>query len=367
MLASLVKRTGLAARLRAAWRQDVHDATEPLRNEVRRLARDVERLTTLLQETAARASRGDQVAAQVMLAMQSDERDRELVARLPAVLDEGRIAAHVREAVAAARVEGDPCEHIVVEPLLPEDVYALIVRALPPEPFFSRNDPTKQDLTLPLEFGPALAVRAWNFVDQVVAQRILRPIVMQKFDEPLQRHYAAVFGDAFRGRAAQLPQASSGGRLMLRRPGYHLAPHRDPKRSFVTCLLYLARPGDSESYGTQLFRVSGDREADYKQTYYPEQAGARCELLKTVPFRPNTLLAFVNSRGAHGATIPADAPADASRYAYQFYVAPHSEALSSLIRTLPAERRRMWQNKNRALAAPPSSGTESTAPPRPAR
>jgi hypothetical protein len=40
---------------------------------------------------------------------------------------------------------------------------------------------------------------------------------------------------------------------MPRRPGYHLEPHRDPKRSLLTCLLYLARPGDSDAQGTQLF------------------------------------------------------------------------------------------------------------------
>jgi len=134
---------------------------------------------------------------------------------------------------------------------------------------------------------------------------------------------------------------------MLRRAGYHLDPHRDPKRSMLTCLLYLARSGDSEAHGTQLFRVIDDREASYKQTYYPEADGCRCELVTVVPFRPNTMLVFMNSRGAHGATIPADAGDDLERYAYQFYVAPENAALGALIRELPRERRTMWQNKNK--------------------
>jgi hypothetical protein len=132
---------------------------------------------------------------------------------------------------------------------------------------------------------------------------------------------------------------------MLRSAGYHLGPHRDPKRSMLTCLLYLARPGDSETYGTQIFRVADDGDASYKQTFYPEQEGHACELVKVVPFKANSMLAFLNSRGAHGVTIPADAPPDLERYSYQFYIAPKNEELSALIKALPPERRQMWRNK----------------------
>jgi hypothetical protein len=116
----------------------------------------------------------------------------------------------------------------------------------------------------------------------------------------------------------------------------------------LTCLMYLAREGDSEGYGTQIFRVHGDAEADYKQTYYPEQAGGRCELVKVVPYRPNSMLVFLNSRGAHGADIAADAPSELERFTYQFYVAPLNEALSALIRSLPPTHRVKWRNKNAA-------------------
>ncbi len=64
-----------------------------------------------------------------------------------------------------------------------------------------------------------------------------------------------------------------------------------------------------------------------------------------VPFKPNTMLVSLNSRGAHGATIPADAPADLERYTYQFYVAPGNEALSALIKSLPPAQRAMWRNR----------------------
>ena len=124
-----------------------------------------------------------------------------------------------------------------------------------------------------------------------------------------------VAGDA---AAAQHPELrTSDGRIMLRRPGYVIPPHRDPKWGFVTGLVYLARDGDPEEHGTSLYRVRGDEEAPSDKPYYVEES--RCELVKTVPFRANTLLAFLNSTGAHGATIPADAkPATLERYVYQF-------------------------------------------------
>ena len=227
----------------------------------------------------------------------------------------------------------------------------LLLSAIPPDTFFQDHDRIKQDLHFPITFGPTLATTVWNFVDAVLARQVIQPAVLDKFHDPLQGHFDTVFGPSFREQANALPQLSAGGRLMLRRAGYHLDPHRDPKRSMLTCLLYLARPGDSEAHGTQLFRVIGDREASYKQTYYPEADGARCELQGVVPFRPNTMLAFMNSRGAHGATIPADAGEGVERYTYQFYVAPENEALGALIRELPRERRTMWQNKNKLTSS----------------
>jgi hypothetical protein len=76
-------------------------------------------------------------------------------------------------------------------------------------------------------------------------------------------------------------------------------------------------------------------------TFFPEDEGLPVQLVRTVPFRPNTLLAFVNSKAAHGATLPADAPLR-ERYAYQFYVKPRDGDLKKLLRELPPESRQQW-------------------------
>jgi hypothetical protein len=321
------------------------DASRLLRKEVRRLAGRLAELEAAQERSAEVLRRADQTSTCLHLAARLDGLQHAEVDRLPALLDEERIARHVRCAIAAAPLLTDPYEHMVVERVLPDDVYELLLRAIPPPAFFNDRDPIKQDVALPMEFGPRLSLSAWNFVEEVIARRIIRPAVLEKFHEPLQRHFALVFGDAFVERANAMPESAHGGRLMLRRPGYHLSPHRDPKRVMLTCLMYLARPGDNEEHGTQIFRVRDDGEAGYKQTYYPGEDGRRCELVKVVPYRPNTMLVNLNSQGAHGATIPADAPADLERYTYQFYVAPQNDALSALIKALPKEQRAMWRNK----------------------
>lgn len=325
-------------------------AVRALQRDVLKLRQRIEELETAQHALEEIARHADRASMQVRLVAVLNQAQQQEIERLPALLDEAPIAAHVRRAVEAAPLLTDPYEHIVIERLLPDEVYDLLIRAIPPPEFFDDRDRIKQNLTFPIEYGPTLAATVWGYMDEVIARRIIRPAVFEKFHEPLQAHFRSIFGAEFLDRANALPQAASGGRLMLRRPGYHLDPHRDPKRSMLTCLMYLAREGDSEEHGTQIFRVHDDVDADYKQTYYPGTAGHKCELVKVVPFRPNTMLVFLNSRGAHGATIPADAPATLERYTYQFYVAPLNEALSALIKSLPPELRAKW--RSRALAQP---------------
>jgi len=327
---------------------EVVKGNRAMQRDLARLLERVERLEEAQRASSAVARRADRTSMQIKFVDVLNRTQQPDMACLPALLDDRRIKEHVNRAIAAAPILTDPYEHIVVERLLPDDVYSLLLRAIPPAEFFDDHDRIKQNLTFPMEYGPALTAKAWGYFDEVIAREIIRSAVLEKFYQPLQAHYADVFGAESVGRANALPQAASSGRLMLRRPGYHLDPHRDPKRSMLTCLMYLAREGDSEEYGTQIFRVHGDAQADYKQTYYPEQAGGKCELVKMVPYRPNTMLVFLNSRGAHGADIPAGAPADLERFTYQFYVAPLNEALSSLIKSLPQAQRMKWRSKGAA-------------------
>ena len=343
---------GLARRLRQlATGGSAHpDLLAQLQKDVRTLQQSVDRIAAAQELVFTRAARMERDAAQIRVALGLNDRERHDIAALDTRLDMARTAAHIDTVFRRAELLTDPFPYIVVDRMFPKEIYQLILKAIPPAPFFSDKDPIKQNIRIPMDFAPVFCSRVWDFVDQVGRECVV-PAVLSKFREPLAAHYDTIFGEGFRDRARKLPQAVSGGRLMLRRPGYHLDPHRDPKRAWVTCLLYLAQPGDSEAWGTQIFRVTNDREASYTQTYYPAQSGSQVELAGLVPFRPNTALIFLNSGGAHGADIPVDAPADLERYSFQFYVGPNGPDLDALIKDLPPERQARWVSKSEAIQA----------------
>jgi hypothetical protein len=354
MIRSWLTRTGVAGFVGRLWRPDVEDALKPLRKDVRLLLNQVEALEASLERTERLASRADRTAAQVKLTAVLNREQCHKAARVAELLDSTRVATHIRAAIESTPLVLEPYEHMVVEQLLPRDVYDTLIDAIPPEPFFDDHDPIKRNLRFPMDVGPTLTGAVWGFFDDAVTAEMIRPAVLDRFHGPLLRHYDAIFGPEFQARADAMPHRVNSGRLMLRRRGYHLDPHRDPKHSMLTCLVYFARPGDDEAFGTQIFSVTDDADADYKQTYYPGQSGRTCTLVKVVPFRPNSMLVFLNSRGAHGASIPADAPESLERYSYQFYIGPEKDALGALIRQLPDQRRRMWQNKEKRDATGPA-------------
>jgi hypothetical protein len=90
-----------------------------------------------------------------------------------------------------------------------------------------------------------------------------------------------------------------------------------------------------------LFRVKKPFTSSTMGKFYPEDEGLPLEVARTVAFRPNTLFAFINSKAAHGATLPPDAPLR-ERYAYQFYVKPADGDLKKLLRELPVDARKDW-------------------------
>ena len=107
--------------------------------------------------------------------------------------------------------------------------------------------------------------------------------------------------------------------------------------------LYLSRKGDSEGWGTQLYEVEGDREARGAVPHWID--GQQCRQVKDVTFVPNRMLTFLNSIGAHGATIPDDAPEGLERYIYQFRLGPSKASVVSLMESLPDDRRAFWAGK----------------------
>jgi hypothetical protein len=127
MLERILVRSGLLPRPRVLWKAAVDGASKPLRKDVRQLASRLEALELELAEASKRAQRADRLATQLRLTAALDDRDRARWPDLPCLLDEPRITAHIRQAIAASPLLTDPYEHAVVENLLPDDVYRLLL------------------------------------------------------------------------------------------------------------------------------------------------------------------------------------------------------------------------------------------------
>ena len=257
--------------------------------------------------------------------------------------------SHFRAAVAAANLVTDPGPHTVISDVLPTETYNYLLESIPPPEVFEVADSVKAN------FDPIRATKApeptrhtWLWFQNDVVAGVLTPILIEAFRPCLRASYESYFGAEYGPGALDLDHRAFRGRLMLRRPGYRLKPHRDEKIAVLTGLVYFSRPGDNHQYGTDLYRVHKDQQAPFMKTYYPEGHGARAELARSVPFAANTALVFMNVPGmAHGAHIPSDAT-QLTRYAYQFYVGPKKSKMARFLRRIPPERARTWGDPERS-------------------
>jgi hypothetical protein len=329
--AALLHPRALAARARA------HVRLPDLVEQLDALTADVRSLSAALDTVSAHER-------QLRAVLQADAAADERVLRFQAMLDEAALGAHIHKAVSRAALHLDPFPHCVVDRLFPRAYYDALIDAIPPVELFSDRPVNKQQLLVPFVFAPKYSRIVWAHMADVAATRLIAPAIVDKFREPLADWLRAHFHTAGEHPLADVELKCSDGRIMLRRPGYKIPPHRDPKWGFVTCLLYLARPGDDSRWGTQLYRVEADEEARGGAPHWvPEE---RCQWVADVDFLPNRALVFLNSAGAHGAHIPSDAePADLERYTYQFRVGPERDSMEALRATLAPEHQPLWAGK----------------------
>jgi len=273
----------------------------------------------------------------------------------------------VRSVVADATVHTDPFPHLVLEPLLPPEAFRVLVDAVPPEEFFEGEKHLDlRGIGKATSVVPLFSRIIWGSLRKDVIDCALAPALAERlrpFARNLLRHSV---GDEFVDQALALPLHPHGLRLMLRRRGWTLRPHCDPRDQFISTLLYLAPPGEGDTYGTQLFRVLQDNFVPgWANTYYPEDEGVACELAKTMPYRGNLCLSFLNlGGGAHGAAVPEDAqPPDLRRLAFQFYMGPDKEQLDPIIARLPADLQLAWtrrvKNQERRALRKAAAGRQS--------
>jgi hypothetical protein len=314
----------------------------------RTLFRSLSRVDSLVDATRelTTAVQALRVQTDQLMTIQRVDWDRRAdIDRLDTLLDADAIRRHVTAAIATAPLELDPFPHILVNGWLPDATYARIVEAMPSAVFFANN--RDEHWSVPSGVAPAYSRLVWAFVANRIVGEMLYEALNAKF-AGVVREYVRSFCPSLNDDI-DLKLHPSDGRIMLRRPGYSLLPHRDPRWGFITGIAYMAREGDSQAHGTQLYRVTEDQEAPSSRVYYVEQP--RCDLVKDVPFRANSLLVFLNSEGAHGASIPRTASPDLERYIYQFRLGPTPKVINRLLQLMPPDKAATWANAKTDRAA----------------
>lgn len=229
--------------------------------------------------------------------------------------------AHFVGRLGAAEVLIDPFPHFYLEHVFPEDYYRALLAHLPGGGFY-QNLYEVTDLKLEhfrhrdqRDFGgewtralPGGLKDFWDdfhgwFLGPELARAVLR-----SFRQPLRERF---------GEEESWPEVSVESQLIRHRAGYFLGPHSDLYTKLVVLLIYLAPDARGEHLGTSLYRpkARGFRCPDSK--HYPFEDFER---VKTAPYRPNSLLAFLRSDVSFHGVEPlterdvADSPRDLIQY-----------------------------------------------------
>lgn len=271
--------------------------------------------------------------------------DAKYAARLQTLSDKligPQVVAHVRAAVERTPLELDPFPHVVIDDLLPDDVYSEVVSAMPDAVFFKRENVSRQEMQVPFTFAPAYSQMVWDFFYEQAIEKALMPALVARFEPALDTFVARYWPALGTWAGAGIDMQVTNSRLLLRRPGYEIKPHRDPRWAFFTSIIYLQKRGTQHQYGTQLYRMKQEREASHNSPFWSDYD--ECELVKDVPASRNRALAFMNHTGLHAASVPADAPADLQRFIYQVQMGPGPETRQRLTETLSPAMRPAWES-----------------------
>lgn len=204
--------------------------------------------------------------------------------------------AHFAARLRAAEVVPEPYPHYFLENVFPEDYYRAMLRNLPGSAVYENlyevttlkldhfRHRDQRDFTEGwtghLPRGPR---EFWDSFHGWFLGPELARAVLASFAGPLRARF---------GAEESWPPVSVESQLIRHRAGYFLGPHSDLHTKLVVLLIYLAPDDGAAHLGTSLYRPKRAGFACPDSTHYPFEDFVR---VKTVPYRPNSLLAFVRS------------------------------------------------------------------------
>ena len=196
---------------------------------------------------------------------------------------------HFIDRLQAARVELDPFPHYYLEGIFPDDYYQDLLRHLPDTEVYE-NLYEVTDLKL-----DHFRHRNQRDMDEGWTSRLppgLQPFWNSFNEWFLGAELAQSVLQSFSSQRASWPEASVESQFIRHRAGYFLGPHSDLYTKLVVLLIYLAPDNSAEHLGTSLYRPKDPEFTCHDSKHYPFDDFIR---VKTAPYRPNSLLAFMRS------------------------------------------------------------------------
>lgn len=209
---------------------------------------------------------------------------------------------HVVGRLRTSEVVADPYPHYYLENVFPDDYYQSLLSHLPESTVY-QNLYAVTDLKLDhfrhrdqRDFNegwtgmlPDELKSFWIDFHEWFLGPQLAQAVLATFPKPSRDQFDA---------NETWPEVSVESQLIRHRAGYFLGPHSDLYTKLVVLLLYLAPDEKAEHLGTSLYRPKDPAFACPNGAHY---SFADFIKVKTVPYKPNSLLAFLRSdRSFHG-------------------------------------------------------------------
>jgi hypothetical protein len=196
---------------------------------------------------------------------------------------------HFKDRLRTARVVLDPFPHYCLERVFPDDYYQDLLRNLPASDVYE-NLYEVTDLKL-----DHFRHRDQRDLNDGWTNRLppdLKPFWDSFNDWFLGPQFAHAVLESFSSQRSSWPEVSVESQFIRHRPGYFLGPHSDLYTKLVVLLIYLA-PDDSAAHlGTSLYRPKDPSFTCHDSKHYAFEDFIR---VKTAPYRPNSLLAFMRS------------------------------------------------------------------------
>lgn len=203
---------------------------------------------------------------------------------------------HVAARLRSSEVVAEPFPHYYLENVFPDDYYRALLEHLPESGVY-QNLFEVTDYKLEhfrhrdqrdLKEGWAAALppgirEFWERFNEWFLGRRLASAVLASFGEQFDEQF---------GREEDWPEVSVEAQLIRHRAGYFLGPHSDLYTKLVVLLIYLAPDESATHMGTSLYRPKDSGFTCRASTHHPFENFVK---VKTAPYKPNSLLAFMRS------------------------------------------------------------------------